>query len=111
MDEASWIQVLGAIVGVLTALGAGLRWLLTWLFAELKKVRDEYTRALKLQTDTFDAQLKEREKRVDEERDARLADKDRHAGEMRELVDLFREALTSKQSERPKPRDPFRSNH
>ena len=88
-----WVEIIAAAVGVLTALGAGMRWLLTWLVAQIKANQDAFIAALGETEKRFATALATKDARIDAERDARLADQRQHTEDMREMLDGFQETL------------------
>lgn len=100
----TWQQALAVVVPVLGLLGGGVRWLLTWVLAQVRDNQERYVKALNDSEDRFTKALHETEARfasvlvtkdvrIDTERDARLADQRQHTEEMREMLDQFNSTL------------------
>ncbi len=90
-----WQEVLAATMGALVTLGGGLRWLISWLFKELRSMQQNYLDALEAERAMFEKHLLELRSDVASEREKRLQDKDEYA---KTLLELTRALTTHQQS-------------
>jgi len=96
-----WQQIAGAIVLVLTALGAGLKWLLAWMFRTLETRDERFLTGLSELRKNFRETLTEKDQRIDTEREARLQDRQEHAETLRQLSEKFADAMRTRSQKPP----------
>lgn len=102
----TWQEVIAAALAVATTLGAAVRWLLQWLLGRQEQMQDRYLLAQRESEERWQKLHREMQARLDEERDARLADRTEHTREMRSIIDQFTALLSELRrsaSSRPPP--------